>query len=130
MRPYDVASWSLPLHMGVESFEINSLVKGMDDKLKLLEEIPAVNEESFADAWGLVFPASNNESYKAAFYALQQGVDVQRITEDIFLNEVQIKKGDFLIANSKKLDDLWPLLSVNQGNDTGKENSYAPNRPC
>jgi hypothetical protein len=112
MRPYDVASWSLPLHMGVESFEINSLVKGMDDKLKLLEEIPAVNEESFADAWGLVFPASNNESYKAAFYALQQGVDVQRITEDIFLNEVQIKKGDFLIANSKKLDDLWPLLSV------------------
>lgn len=112
MRPYDVASWSLPLHMGVESFEINTLVDGMDDKLKLLEEIPVVNEESFAAAWGLVFPASNNESYKAAFYALQQGVDVQRITEDIFLNEVQIKKGDFLISNSKKLHDLWPLLSV------------------
>ncbi len=112
MRPYDVASWSLPLHMGVESIEINTLVSGMDGKLKLLEEIPAVNEESFADAWGLVFTASNNESYKAAFYALQQGIDVQRITEDILLNEVQIKKGDFLISNSKKLNDLWPLLSV------------------
>lgn len=113
MRPYDITSWSLPLHMGVESIEINKPLPLLYNRLVELNEIPMINSTSFSDAWGLVFPACNNESYKAAFYALNHGVQVQRITENIQLNEHEIKKGDFLIDNSIKLnEDFWSQLTI------------------
>lgn len=110
MRPYDVTSWSLPLHMGLESIEINKPVPGIEAKLATLTHIPYLNPESFKDAWGLVFEASNNESYKAAFSALAHGAKVERVATDIATPAYELRKGDFLITNHKLPKSFWEGL--------------------
>ncbi len=112
IRPYDITSWSLPLHRGVTSHEINSFYSKEDiqfsevtaEQLKIDHGLPG-------DLSYLLFPASNNHSYKAAFSTLGKGFDVKRTTAILQHNDEPVPEGSFLVAvNSNNHSFLDSLL--------------------
>lgn len=68
---------------------------------------------------------NNNASYKAAFIASAAGIKVQRLTEDVVIDNNRIKKGSFLLSangnGSKALDEIlktgnyFPLMVKDAG---------------
>ncbi len=109
MRPYDVTSWSLPLHMGVESHEINKPIAGID---ALMEETTSIDTPHFTESPGYLFRTTNNESYLAVFQALSKGIEVKRLARDHHIGDVDAKAGDFIVKNSPKLNEIWQTLTV------------------
>ncbi len=115
IRPYDITSWSLPLHRGVTSHEINRLYGNENiqyseittGQLQIYRGLPG-------DVNYLLFPASNNHSYKAAFSTLGQGFEVERTTAMMHRHEEPVPGGSFLIpvhrSNRNFLDSLLPEL--------------------
>jgi hypothetical protein len=80
IRPYDITSWSLPLHYGLTSLEINkfkpknTIPMSVVD-IKTLDNQPLIPYE----ASYVFFPSNQNESYKAAFMAMDKGIEVNRL---------------------------------------------------
>ncbi len=56
--------------------------------------------------WGIILNANNNESFKIAFSALVDGLDVERTEAAIDVDGEIIPKGSFLIESSDELSDL------------------------
>ncbi len=117
IRPYDITSWSLPLHRGVTSLEINSLYGNQDiqysgittGQLQVYRGIPG-------DVNYLLFPASNNHSYKAAFTTLGHDFGVERTTGKMHRHQEPVPAGSFLIpvnrSNRSFLESLLPELQM------------------
>jgi len=105
MKPYDIASWSLPLHRGVACYEIDSLVPDLASKMKAIQKPFRLSGTVPANYTAAVFQAGSNESYKAVFMARSMGLDVSRN-----------KKGDFIIkrdaAKKSRLDSIAGLMEV------------------
>lgn len=105
MKPYDIASWSLPLHRGVDMLEVGERVEGMDMALVEINSPFRITKPVPDDYVMAFFPASGNESYKAAFIAASLGLEVARTT-----------RGDFIIRRDKgkksRLDSLVQTFSV------------------
>jgi hypothetical protein len=107
IRPYDITSWSLPLHKGVESVEINTRLLIPDSEMAPVE-IPFKIIEGRPFAYqGLLLSATNNESYKAAFMAAGMGLKVARLQEEAKVNGQIFPEGSFHIDSHK---DLYLLL--------------------
>lgn len=116
IKPYDITSWSLPLHKGVKSIEIvdarsiefESLFEEIKEDFKLTEDIPH-------DYWAAVFTVNNNESFKIAFHALSLGLKPQRLENTLTFRGRNIPKGSFLLygnSNMKKLDALFSKVTI------------------
>ncbi len=113
MRPYDITTWSLPLHQGVESYKIDEIVTDIEDNVTKVSFPIECSFTPSNDCKTLVFPAKNNESFKVAFAAMEKGIDVARVTEDFTVGETELEKGDFVIATGKsKLNDIYGELTV------------------
>ena len=108
ITPYDITSWSLPLHMGVKSWEVN---KRFPELESVLEELNAAfNLLSVSDQKSIgLFPVDNNESFKAAFRAMELGLPVERLTVDAEIGGKKLAKGSFVISADKKGDN-WKVL--------------------
>jgi len=98
IRPYDITSWSLPLHRGIKSMEIdhpfgelNSALVPVTYPLEKVSGIPG-------EAKVLVLSASRNDSYHAVFDALQKEIPVKRVIKE----SGGLNPGDFLITLNKK----------------------------
>jgi hypothetical protein len=127
IRPYDITSWSLPLHRGVEAFEIN-----------VKHDIPASAMEKIATPFdfrtekpgsftGMLFSGNNNESFKAAFTALEAGMRVERLTAEITIDKQKFPAGSFFIPAHKDTDKLLQELAVEPYYVTGNfQGSVAP----
>jgi hypothetical protein len=101
IRPYDIASWSLPLHMGVECREAGIRSPELEASLKEIEgEYDLRLEEVSGEV--IILPASRNESYEAAFLALDMGLKVSRLAKDEMIDGNQAGKGSFVISAGKK----------------------------
>ena len=109
IRPYDITSWSLPLHNGVCSFEINTapLTKPVMKELSAPYDPDRLIPD---DHSVLVFPAEWNESYRAAFMMSGQGIRIERSTGDISVGEKKVTAGSFIVYPGKKKDKLQELL--------------------
>jgi hypothetical protein len=112
IRPYDITSWSLPLHKGVEAIEINTRyeipVSDMGPTV-----IPfTVSGNRPAKYSGAVFTSTNNESYKAAFMAREMGMKVSRLTSDMNIQGTRVPAGSFFIASHRNLNGLLDKLTV------------------
>ncbi len=100
IRPYDVTSWSLPLHAGVECIPVTTRSKQLESSMQELEndyrhpDKQADLDESF---WALAYPVEENASFKAAFYALDLGLRVDRLSEPLSLKNRVLSAGSFLI---------------------------------
>ncbi|MCX6287825.1 MAG: M14 family metallopeptidase [Bacteroidetes bacterium] len=105
MKPYDIASWSLPLHRGVNCFEVDSLIPDLGSKMKLVIEPFWLKTPLPDNYFAARFPVSNNESFKAIFIARSKGLEVTRNA-----------RGDFFIkrdgGKKPKLDSLVNLMGV------------------
>jgi hypothetical protein len=100
IRPYDVTSWSLPLHRGLVSHEIKVRDKTFEAKLKPLEGVyNPIKEEYKLPA---IFTATSNGSYKAAFMALQNGMKVCRLTQETRIDGKTYGKGSFVIQGGSQ----------------------------
>lgn len=96
IRPYDVTSWSLPLHRGLTSYEITTRDQAFEGKIALIEEDYAPIEGSLR--LPAIFPATSNGSFMAAFMAAQKGMKVSRLESEIILEGKVFGKGSFVIS--------------------------------
>lgn len=97
IRPYDITSWSLPMHRGLKYQEIIVRDVALEKKLVPVKDKFSLPEKAYS--FPLLFPATSNGSYKAAFTALQSGATVERATGGVSLNGNSID-GSFLITSS------------------------------
>jgi len=110
IRPYDITSWSLPLHFGVKSWEVNTRFPELESSLEELEDALTLRSGSDQKSMGL-FPSGNNESYKTAFRAMELGLPVERLTEGVEIEGKKITRGSFLITGEKQVENWKALLS-------------------
>lgn len=100
IKPYDITSWSLPLHRGVMAKEVNrikissgnldSLLQKIDKPFFLTGKIP----DQF---WAALFTVNNNESFKAAFLAFSNGLKVLRLNKSVQMDGKEFPKGSFVV---------------------------------
>ncbi|MBW6459440.1 MAG: hypothetical protein K0B08_02605 [Bacteroidales bacterium] len=111
IRPYDITSWSLPLHNGVTVREIKiNVTETIDSKLTAVTGPYTLKEGLPTELWGLALPVERNESFKAAFLAGSLGFRVDRLKEDFVHNGRKISAGSFIAyGGSSKQDDLVKL---------------------
>ncbi|WP_167618530.1 M14 family metallopeptidase [Maribellus sediminis] len=111
MRPYDITSWSLPLHKGVDSYQIDEVVSALESKLEQVKFPLETKFEIPETCKNLVFSVNNNESFKAAFTALKAGIKVSRATSDFSTAGNSIKTGDFIVSVVDKNSEVIKTLS-------------------
>jgi hypothetical protein len=107
IKPYDITSWSLPLHRGILSIEINKRFGELEDRLLPVDQTYDLNQKAPAKYWAVVFTVKNNESYKAAFQAMKQGLTVERTGKAMEIENVVIPAGSFLIQNKSESFNQW-----------------------
>jgi hypothetical protein len=109
IRPYDITSWSLPLHRGVTSWQVDTR------SLELEAQLESVTAEDLTADIGdlpkltkaLAYPATDNGSYKAAFVALAKGLQVDRLKQGISMDGMDLSAGTFLVSGGHgKLGEL------------------------
>ena len=106
IRPYDITSWSLPLHMGVRSIQVDTRSEALES---LLEPVGAnafaVDVDLPDDLWAVAYPSTANASYKAAFAALAAGLEVGRLTHPFGPEGQQLPAGSFIILAGRAPHD-------------------------
>ena len=97
IRPYDITSWSLPLHKGVNVFEINENKNIFEGAYSLIEIPFSLFEATDKNYSSVLVSVNNNDSYKAVFNALKSGLKVKQITEEYIINNITYPIGSFII---------------------------------
>ena len=110
IRPYDITSWSLPLHRGIESFEVNQMSKELEANL-VRQSFPLAKAEAIPESTKtVIFPVKRNESFKAVFQAMAKNMKVYRLPSGEELPD-KLCPGDFLIlVDEKNQDDLNEII--------------------
>lgn len=114
IKPYDIATWSLPLHKGVSCDEIKVKVEELEKNLTAWTSEKEIAQTVPGNAVSVIFDINDNASYKAAFMASAAGIKVQRLDEDATIVNKQLKKGSFIISidGSKNQEDLDKILKA------------------
>lgn len=115
IRPYDITSWSLPLHNGVECLEIKDREVKLTGQAKEITGTFSLRTGLSTEFWGIALSSEMNESYKAAFYAKELGFNVKRMLVDSHTNNANLPAGSFLITGRLPEDQLvrwYELLTV------------------
>lgn len=116
IKPYDITSWSLPLHRGVECDEIDVRSETLENALKQLEGQYRIPKSIPNDYQAAVFPFSNNESYKAAFLAKEMDLPVHYVSQEVNVGNQSLNEGAFIIpssnANRKDVSRLIEQVDV------------------
>jgi hypothetical protein len=113
IKPYDITTWSLPLHNGVNSYEINNKIQGITEKLKPVAEPFSLLKDIESDGYA-IFPLNNNESYKVAFTAASHNIKVSRLSQEQKIGGKVCPKGSFVIklSGNEKINELHKTLTV------------------
>ncbi len=106
MKPYDITSWSLPLHNGVYVKEIDVYDPALPKSWKQLTGKYDLKQGLMSEFWGMALPVERNESFKAAFLAASLGYPVERTTAPFIHNGRTIQTGSFIIFGISKPDKL------------------------
>ncbi len=96
IKPYDIASWSLPLHNGVKSFEIIEIISGIDSKMEEISEMFSLKTDPGKHPF-LGLPVTSNESFKHAFKAASKGSLVWRTQTNQTVDGKKLPAGSFII---------------------------------
>ncbi|MGM0496717.1 MAG: hypothetical protein ACQESJ_02275, partial [Bacteroidota bacterium] len=100
IKPYDITSWSLPLHKGVESFEIDARSEKIESSLQeITGSFNLQQKQGKQDSKAMFFPYSHNESYKVAFWAKKNGLDVYYTDQEVEVDTETHSSGGFIIPN-------------------------------
>ncbi len=102
IKPYDITSWSLPLHKGVHVFEINENPEVFQGNFSEVKLPYSLYKPSNNDYNSIILSAQNNNSYKAAFKALKIGLNVRQLQEPYLDYPI----GSFVIDKSKNINQV------------------------
>lgn len=111
IRPYDISSWSLPLHRGIESIEINTYDNKIENNLEIIEKTFTLNDYKTKDSKYVVLLSTNNHSYKAAFSINKLKEIVYRNSKEIKKTDTTISAGSFIFANNKNTENIIKELN-------------------
>jgi hypothetical protein len=108
IRPYDITSWSLPLHMGVRSIEVDSRSEELEALLAPVSGDDLAAKPVLPDkVWAVAFPSTSNQSFMSVFAALEAGFEVERFTHAFG----SLPSGSFVVlARSGSRDDLREIV--------------------
>jgi hypothetical protein len=112
IKPYDITSWSLPLHRYVSSDEIDVRSKELEGKLSLIEGNYDLSKSIEGEVEAVILPVNANESFRAAFTALSRGLKVERLEKEAKVGDKTYHKGSFLVFADKKGDVLGEILEA------------------
>ena len=121
MKPYDITTWSLPLHKGVSAVEVDrkEAVPGNFDAL--LEKIAGPFTLALADPvphnyGAALFTVNHNESFKVAFLAMSKGLRVERLKKAAAVDGVEFPVGSFIVYRDENkngaMDEMLRQLTV------------------
>ncbi len=98
IRPYDITSWSLPLHRGLHSLEVKTHYPPEQLPFSAVRAADIHIPRGIAgDATWLLFSANHNDSYRAAFMAMGKGLEVRRTQQETRWHGESIPRGSFLM---------------------------------
>ncbi|MFC2100860.1 M14 family metallopeptidase [Bacteroidota bacterium] len=114
IRPYDVTSWSIPMHRGLELITINERSIELENKLLEIKEDVKIINHIPAKYNLVVLPGTNNQSYAIVFKMIQLGARIERLTADITINDKNFSAGSFVIRSlNKEAKEILPgMLSL------------------
>ncbi len=111
IKPYDITSWSLPLHRGVRTIAVDEYPGHLESALKALPNDFEVQTEIPETFWATVLNVNYNESFKTAFKALGLGLTVKRLEKIVDYNDQKIPNGSFVVFyQASKKKELKALL--------------------
>lgn len=112
VKPYDVTSWSLPLHRGVYVYEIvHTRPEAFESSLEEIKDLYALKKEIPENFRAAVFSVNHNESFKAAFLAHKLGLKVSRLEKAMEFDSSKAPKGSFLIHHDpQKASQMEQLI--------------------
>ena len=99
IRPYDITSWSLPLHMGLEYTEVNERIAALEAVLKEIESYPQIPPKT-ERAWGIALNPAHNASYQLVFKLLNKGIPVYRTSAPFVQNGRHFAAGTFIVESA------------------------------
>ncbi|MFO7669238.1 MAG: M14 family zinc carboxypeptidase [Bacteroidales bacterium] len=110
IQPYDITSWSLPLHRYVSSYEIDTRSEVLEASLSPIGGKFSMTRTMESMSNAMVLNVNSNESYRAAFTAMEKGMKVDRLKDDLDLKGEKYPRGSFIVyENSAKKED-WRAL--------------------
>ena len=111
IKPYDITSWSLPLHRHVSSDEIDVRSKELESSLTPIEGVYDLKNDFRVqvEAKAYILPVESNESFRAVFHAMKKGFKVERLSDDIELGGVVYHRGGFVVPKGKD-NDAWNTI--------------------
>lgn len=112
IKPYDITSWSLPLHRGLKCLEINLRLEELEKRLAEITGEFSFRKEIPETFFAALLTVNNNESFMAAFEALKQGLRVARLEEKVVLSDKEMPKGSFFIPYDSKLMPILKKLTI------------------
>lgn len=119
IRPYDITSWSLPLHRHVKADEIGTRSRELEAGLSPIEGKYDLSATIEMEVHAMILPASMNRSYRAAFLALREGLRVERLNVDVELKGKQFEMGSFLVYSDAREKDDWERVLDEFGHPPG-----------
>ena len=115
IRPYDITSWSLPLHRGVETWQIESVIPEIETATATIDaNTPFVLwDQKLPTEWSSVLlDGRRNESFELGFKAVKAGISVKRTTVDLIIDGIEYPAGSFLMdRDSKRLSNQQKMLA-------------------
>jgi len=105
IKPYDVTSWSLPLHWDLDCFSVDVRSADLESDLEpvtsatLRGPAPTLPDGPY---WGLAYPSSDNASFAAAFAAFKAGISVVRTQSEVGTPAGTLPAGSFLLRADEK----------------------------
>jgi len=108
IEPYDITTWSLPLARQVASSEIETRSEELENSLSRIEGVYDLKEGEI-EGTVMVLPVSSNESFRAAFNALEKGMKVDRLRQDTEIGGSTYGAGSFIINQGSKKGE-WDEL--------------------
>ena len=118
IEPYDITSWSLPLHKGLTSVQIDVRYQDLEQAL-----VPCQKDYSLSAPAGnlpfAVLQSTNNEAYSLTFEALKKGITIKRCKGSLTINGSVIPAGSFLLDNNEGTNDIlkkasFPVLFLSE----------------
>jgi hypothetical protein len=112
IRPYDITSWSLPLHRHVASLEITTRSAQIEAGIVPVKGEFRLGGPVEMEAHAMVLPVNSNESFRAAFLALEKGLKVERLKAELELRGETYGKGSFIVFRDPDNKQGWDAVAV------------------